>query len=177
MRRPSGRFGARHSPREVKAGDVAAIEWGRRMGVASFNDFRELVGLSRIKAWSDITSNADVQTALDELYHGDVDMLELYVGTHAEEPMPGSGNERGWGLGATMRAAIRQDAFNIALGDLFYRKLATREYLTDWGYEHLLTSGRLTTLINRHTALQVPVHGAVFHVAPEGAPLGSADTN
>jgi len=56
------------------------IQRGRDHGVASYNDTRAALGLSRASSFADITSDTDVQNALEEAYDYDVDNIDLWVG-------------------------------------------------------------------------------------------------
>ncbi|MEM7212702.1 MAG: peroxidase family protein, partial [Pseudomonadota bacterium] len=66
--------------------DLAAIniQRGRDLGVASYNDLREGLGLTRARDFSEITSDADLAAALAEIY-GDVDLVDAWVGGLAED--------------------------------------------------------------------------------------------
>ena len=56
----------------------------RDHGTPSYNDARELFGLSRINEWTDLTSNKHYLVALDALYD-DVDDLDAIVGGFIED--------------------------------------------------------------------------------------------
>ncbi|USG61910.1 hypothetical protein NBZ79_02845 [Sneathiella marina] len=61
------------------------IQRGRDLGVASYNDLREAVGLNRMENFSDITSDSDLALALARVYDS-VDDIDAWVGGLAEEP-------------------------------------------------------------------------------------------
>ena len=67
--------------------DLAAlnIERGRDLGVASYNDLREAIGLERAVDFSDITSEPELAFELEQLY-GSVDAVDAWVGGLAEDP-------------------------------------------------------------------------------------------
>ncbi|MEW2912776.1 peroxidase family protein [Leisingera sp. JC11] len=67
--------------------DLAAlnIQRGRDMGVASYNDLREALGLSRAEKFSDITSDTALAAKLKEAY-GDTDLVDAWIGGLAENP-------------------------------------------------------------------------------------------
>lgn len=67
--------------------DLAAIniQRGRDLGVASYNDLREALGLERAESFADVTSDVALAQALEDLY-GDVDLLDAWVGGLAEDP-------------------------------------------------------------------------------------------
>lgn len=71
--------------------DLAAIniQRGRDLGVASYNDLREAMGLERAKSFADITSDAHLAAKLEGVY-GDVDLVDAWVGGLAEDAMDGA---------------------------------------------------------------------------------------
>ena len=71
--------------------DLAAlnIQRGRDLGVASYNDLREAVGLERAETFADITSDTDLAMRLEAVY-GDTDLVDAWVGGLAEDPMDGA---------------------------------------------------------------------------------------
>jgi len=166
---PAGAFGARNTPRFLRAAEVKAIEWGRRVGACSYNDLREKIGLPRRTAWAQLSSDPDVRAALERHYPGGVDDLELYVGVTVEEYDAQLVSHRGWSIPQTLYYAIRNDAVSSGLGDRFHTRGLDAAHLTEWGYDRALTSGRLAVLVNRHTKLNLPPHADIFR-APAGAP-------
>lgn len=60
------------------------IQRGRDHGLPSYNDMREAMGLARVSAFSDITSDADLAQALSDTY-GSVDDIDLWVGGLSED--------------------------------------------------------------------------------------------
>ena len=67
---------------------VLNIERGRDLGVPTYNDLREAVGLTQAEDFSDITSDAALADALEEVY-GDVDLVDAWIGGLAEDPTGG----------------------------------------------------------------------------------------
>ncbi len=70
--------------------DLAAlnIQRGRDLGVASYNDMRESLGLERVVSFDDITSDATAAARLAMTY-GDVDLVDAWVGGLAEDAVDG----------------------------------------------------------------------------------------
>ncbi|WP_424980718.1 peroxidase family protein [Leisingera sp. S232] len=87
--------------------DLAAlnIQRGRDMGVASYNDLRETLGLSEAQTFSDITSDAALAAKLKQAY-GDTDLVDAWIGGLAEDPY-GSG--------------LLGETFTIVMADQFTR--------------------------------------------------------
>ncbi len=66
--------------------DLAAIniQRGRDLGVASYNDLREGLGLERANSFDEITSDAVLAAQLEAIY-GDVDLVDAWIGGLAED--------------------------------------------------------------------------------------------
>lgn len=60
------------------------IQRGRDLGVASYNDLREALGLARAETFADITSDSDLRARLETAY-GDTDLVDAWVGGLAED--------------------------------------------------------------------------------------------
>ena len=75
----------------ANATDLASINItrGRDHGLPFYNDAREDYGLSRVMDFSDVTSNMELQLALESVYTN-VNELDLWVGVLAEDPVTGS---------------------------------------------------------------------------------------
>ena len=71
--------------------DLAAlnIQRGRDLGIASYNNLREALGLARAEDFTDITSDAALAAELAITY-GDVDLVDAWVGGLAEDPVDGA---------------------------------------------------------------------------------------
>ncbi|WP_420411762.1 peroxidase family protein [Roseibium sp.] len=95
--------------------DLAAlnIERGRDLGVASYNDLREALGLTRATSFSDITSDATVAAQLASVYTS-VDQVDAWIGGLAEDPA-------GSGIVGELFATILLDQFlRLRDGDPFW---------------------------------------------------------
>ncbi len=71
--------------------DLAAlnIQRGRDHGLADYNQVRAELGLERATSFADITSDAELQAKLQELY-GDVEHIDVWVGALAEDHVAGA---------------------------------------------------------------------------------------
>lgn len=163
---PSGAFCACNTPRYMKSTEIAAINFARKAGICSFNDMRRHLGLEPYTSFEELSGDTRVQNTLEELYPGGVEHLELYVGCAVEE---NTGWPSGWSLGKTIFTALVNDALLSGIGDYFYTHDFTKEALTDWGYHHAMTSGRLVHILNRHTSLNLPSNFDIFHVPAQEA--------
>ena len=89
------------------------IQRGRDMGVASYNDLREALGLDPAHDFSDITSDPLIAGKLAALY-GDVDSVDAWIGGLAEDPY-GDGM-----LGELFATVIIDQFVRIRAGDPFW---------------------------------------------------------
>ncbi|NEQ49236.1 MAG: hypothetical protein F6K11_03760 [Leptolyngbya sp. SIO3F4] len=97
------------------ARDLSAlnIERGRLNGIADYNTIRETYGLRRVTGFSEITSDLQKQTTLQELY-GSVDNIDAFVGFLAEDPIFGGS------LGQTLTVILQNQFLRLRDGDRFY---------------------------------------------------------
>src|SRR6185503_1817924 len=65
------------------------IQRGRDHGLADYNSVRAAYGLPRVRSFSQITPDTQMQQALQQAY-GDVNNVDLWVGLMAEKHLPGS---------------------------------------------------------------------------------------
>ncbi|GJJ13725.1 hypothetical protein Clacol_007981 [Clathrus columnatus] len=113
--------------------EMVAMEQARQWGVCSFNEFREFLGLKRLKSFEEWNSDPVIANTARQLYQH-IDNLELYPGLQAEERMelgPGSGICCSY----TMTRAILGDAICLVRGDRFYTTDYTPANLTAWGFQ------------------------------------------
>lgn len=89
------------------------IQRGRDLGIASYNDLREAIGLTRAESFSDITSDTDLAAALEAIY-GDTDKVDAWVGGLAEDPV-GDGM-----LGETFSTILVDQFTRLRDGDPFW---------------------------------------------------------
>ncbi|UWQ73951.1 peroxidase family protein [Leisingera sp. M658] len=95
--------------------DLAAlnIQRGRDLGVASYNDLREALGLGRAENFSDITQDAGLAARLEEAY-GETDLVDAWVGGLAEDPTGGGL------LGETFTTVMVDQFTRLRSGDPFW---------------------------------------------------------
>jgi len=137
--------------------DLAAlnIQRGRDHGLPSYNDAKELMGLTRADSFQDVTSDEGVQIRLASVY-ADTDDIDLWVGGLAEDHMAGA-------LVGELFFYILKDQFEtLRDGDRFW-------------YQHSLTRAelrrvrdvRLAHIIRRNTSIAQEISDDVFHVLGE----------
>jgi hypothetical protein len=89
------------------------IQRGRDLGLPTYNELREALGLGRAETFADITSDPVVAGRLQEAY-GDVDRVDLWVGGLSEDPVEG-------GMVGELFATVLIDQFErLRDGDPFW---------------------------------------------------------
>lgn len=121
--------------------DLAAIniQRGRDLGVASYNDLREALGLDRAEDFSDITSDAGLAARLAEVY-GQIDLVDAWVGGLAEDSAAGL-------LGETFALIVADQFERLRDGDAYWSQAGG---LSAKDVEELWDTG-LADIIERNT--------------------------
>ena len=89
------------------------IQRGRDLGVPSYNDLREAIGLERTESFAEITSDTVLAGLLEELY-GNVDNVDAWVGGLAEDRFGDSL------LGETFHRVVLDQFVRVRDGDPFW---------------------------------------------------------
>ena len=97
--------------------DLGAVDLlrARERGVPRYNDFREQLGLKRVESFEQLTEDEELAARLHAAYGGDIDKLDLLIGTLAEEERP-----TGFGFGATLFQIFILNASRRLQADRFY---------------------------------------------------------
>ena len=127
---------------------AADILRSRDHGIPSYNDAREIYGLSRITQWSELTSNKFYQNALSLLYD-DVDDLDTIVGAFIEEVEAShndSSNGSGY-VGKLFAAILNEQYYRTFAGDkLFYQFNETLKNFAEGTY--------MSDIVKRNTDIE-----------------------
>ncbi|MCA9100193.1 MAG: hypothetical protein KDA63_03525 [Planctomycetales bacterium] len=107
------------------------IQRGRDHGLADYNTVREAYGLPRMESFADVTSDVGLQQTLEGLY-GSVDNVDLWVGSLAEDHVPGGS------VGELVQVIVADQFTRLRAGDRFW-------------YEHTFSSQDVNQL--RQTTL------------------------
>ncbi|WP_423916569.1 peroxidase family protein [Candidatus Poriferisodalis sp.] len=147
------------------------IQRGRDHGVGDYNTVRSAYGLTAVESFADISSDPDVQQALEDAY-ADVDDLDLWPAALAEDHVPAAA------VGETLRAVISDQFRRLRDGDRFW--FENDAYFT--ANPDLLAEVRSTTLadiIRRNTPIYDELDDNVFVVASDTPPESDtgSDTN
>ena len=73
--------------------DLATLDLvrDRERGIPRYNDFREMLRMPRRKSVDEITPNKEWAREINEIYNGDVDLVDTQIGMQAEQPPKGFG--------------------------------------------------------------------------------------
>jgi hypothetical protein len=89
------------------------IQRGRDLGLPTYNELREALGLQRAETFADISADPEVAARLEQAY-GDVDLVDLWVGALSEDPVEG-------GMVGELVATVLVDQFErLRDGDPFW---------------------------------------------------------
>ncbi len=96
--------------------DLASINImrGRERGLPSYNVIRRAYGLQILFDFTQINPDFEVYNTLEELYAGDINEIDPWVGMLAERPMSGSI------FGPTIRKIMEQQFSDLRDGDRFF---------------------------------------------------------
>lgn len=130
--------------------DMGAVDIlrARERGVPRYNEFRRQLGLAPISTFEDLTDNAEHVQALKETYGGDVEKLDLMVGTLAEGYRP-----TGFGFGETMFQIFILNATRRLQADRFYTDCYNEEVYTPEGLQWIDETDFRTVILRHYPEL------------------------
>jgi hypothetical protein len=129
----------------------------RERGVPRYNDFREALRMPRRKSFGDITPNKQWAKEMAEIYHGDVDSVDLQIGMQAEKP------PKGFGFSDTAFRIFILMASRRLKSDRFFTKDFRPEVYTQLGYDWVNNTTMKDVLMRHYPELE-PVIGDVEQV-------------
>lgn len=135
--------------------DLAAlnIQRGRDHGLGDFNTVREGYGLPRLRRFAEVAHDPRIAAELETLYRN-VDDVDLWVGSMAEQHAPGAM------VGPTTRAILAEQFQRLRDGDRFFYKRAFK------GAElAAIEATTLADVIRRNTRIEDEIDDDVFTVA------------
>jgi hypothetical protein len=149
--------------------DLAAVDIlrDRERGVPRYNRFRELIGRGKVKSFEEITSNATWVKELREVYHDNIDSVDLMVGLFAED-LP-----EGFGFSDTAFRVFILMASRRLKSDRFFTKDYTAETYTQFGLDWIDRNNMLT-LLKRHYPTLLPSLNGVKNAFQPWKRVGSA---
>ncbi len=131
--------------------DMGAVDLlrARERGVPRYNDFREQLGLRRIESFDQLTEDSERAERLHEVYGGDVDKLDLLIGTLAEEERP-----TGFGFGETLFQIFILNASRRLQADRFFTESYNEEVYTEEGMAWVDDATFKKVLLRHHPELE-----------------------
>lgn len=134
--------------------DVVAINInrGRERGLPDYNSVREILGLSRVRSFGEITTNPADARVLEDLY-GSVDHIDPWVGMLAEKHVPGAM------FGETIMVILQDQFRTLRDGDRFFFENDPELSAADKAEIRHTT---LAYLITRNTNLQAMQENVFF---------------
>lgn len=140
----AGRVGLLNCDQVLWDAELASVKQGRAVGLASYNDYRELCRFPRVTDFDQISSDPDVRDGLRDLY-GSVDRIEFYAGLFAEDLRPNSV------LPSLIGRLVGIDAFSQALTNpLLAPRVFNEATFTPLGMELIRTTRSLSDLLHRN---------------------------
>ncbi len=128
------------------------IQRGRDHGLPSYNDAREAIGLGRRASFAEVNGDPAVQARLASVYT-DVDEIDLWAGTLAEEPVNGGH------VGELAFTVIAKQFRSLRDGDRYWYEInLTPQEVAD------VESTTLADIIRRNTSIGAELSDDVFHV-------------
>lgn len=125
--------------------DLAAVDIlrDRERGVPRYNRFREIIGRGRVKTFEEITSNPQWAKEMREVYHNNIDSVDLMVGLFAED-IP-----EGFGFSDTAFRVFILMASRRLKSDRFFTKDYRSEVYTQLGLDWI-EDNSFVTVLSRH---------------------------
>jgi hypothetical protein len=132
--------------------DLGAVDIlrARERGVPRYNEFRQQLGLKRIRCFGDLTDDSKQVAALEELYGGNVDSLDLLIGTLAEAT---SRRPTRFGFGETLFQIFILNATRRLQADRFYTSCYNAATYTPEGLDWVDSASLKTVLLRHYPAL------------------------
>lgn len=126
--------------------DMGAVDIlrARERGVPRYNEFRRQLGLNPIRSFHDLNSDPGIIRKLHNIYQGDVEKLDLMVGTLGEEKRPTH-----FAFGETMFQIFLLNATRRLQADRFYTDCYTSYYYTPEGM-NWIDQNNLKSVLLRH---------------------------
>ncbi|OBK25046.1 peroxidase [Mycobacterium asiaticum] len=139
----------------------------RERGVPRYNDFREMLRMPRRKSIDEITPNKQWAKEINEIYGGDVDLVDTQIGMQAEQP------PKGFGFSDTAFRIFIVMASRRLKSDRFFTQDFRPEVYTQVGFDWVNNTGMKDVILRHYPELEEVIGGVdrVFAPWPKlGAP-------
>jgi hypothetical protein len=130
---------------------AADILRARERGVPRYNEFRRQLLLKPIRTFNDLTDDTEQLQKLEEVYRGDVEALDLLIGTLAEQSP--SRRPTGFGFGETLFQIFILNATRRLQADRFYTTCYNAETYTKEGLDWVDDTDLKTVLLRHYPEL------------------------
>jgi hypothetical protein len=126
--------------------DLAAVDLyrDRERGIPRYNEFRRQIGLPALTSFAELTPDIGAQRAISKAYGGDIEKLDLFVGTLAEGQRPDC-----FGFGETLFQTFILMASRRLQADRFYTEDFTDTVYTPEGLAWV-ENNTFKTVLLRH---------------------------
>lgn len=126
--------------------DMGAVDIfrDRERGVPKYNEFRRSIHLPAIKSFEELTPNVEDQKIMSDIYDGDIENVDLLIGTLAE-----ADRYPGYAFGNTPFYIFALMASRRLMADPFFSDYYTKEYYTKGGINHVQKT-TMSDVIIRH---------------------------
>ncbi len=125
--------------------DMGAVDIfrDRERGIPKYNEFRRKLHLPEIESFEELTPNKEDQKILSEVYDGDIENVDLLIGTLAE-----ADRYPGYAFGNTPFYIFAVMASRRLMADPFFSDYFTSEYYTKKGIDHVQKTTMSDVIIN-----------------------------
>ena len=130
--------------------EASAIKQARTNRIASYNDYRELIGMGRVASFRDMTKDEARQRALAALYDSP-EVMEFYVGLFAEDRVANSP------LATLILIMVAVDAFSQAMTNpllsqhIFGNPVNSVAAFTQLGLDEIAATGSPADILGRNS--------------------------
>ena len=132
----------------------------RERGIPRYNDFREMLHMPRRKTIDEITPNKQWAKEINEVYNGDVDMVDTQVGMQAEQP------PKGFGFSDTAFRIFIVMASRRLKSDRFFTTDFRPEVYTQVGWDWVNNNGMKDVILRHYPELEPAMEGVERVFAP-----------
>ncbi len=126
----------------------------RERGVPRYNDFRRSIGLTPIKKFEDLTNDKNAVKILKEVYHNNIELLDLKIGTLSESIRP-----TGFSLGETILHIASMMVRRKITSDRFFTSDFNEKVYTEFGMKWVLKNNMKTILLRNFPNLKKDLYG------------------
>jgi hypothetical protein len=132
----------------------------RERGIPRYNDFREMLHMPRRKSIDEITPNKEWAKEINEIYNGDVDLVDTQIGMQAEQP------PKGFGFSDTAFRIFIVMASRRLKSDRFFTTDFRPEVYTQVGFDWVNNNGIKDVILRHYPELEEAIGGVDRIFAP-----------